>query len=129
MKTLSDYTKEAHTDIFNSLGAFFAFSDNQFDMNKEEGIEYCSLGGGLIVPKEKANELSKGLVSISKKGKEQDLAENGIKAIIRRELFNYESFYIGDISDCVEALASYGIEREDIQREYSNILANEDVGL
>jgi|TARA_R110002072_G_scaffold303138_1_gene495450 hypothetical protein len=126
MKTLCDYTKDAQSALFDSLGAFFAFSDSQLNESKKQGIEYCSLGNGLIVPKEHAQTLVDGLNNIGKKGIEQDLAENGKHAIIRRELFNYECFYVCDISDCVDALSSYGIGREEIQSEYYSILANEE---
>lgn len=129
MKMLSNYTQEAQSTLFDSLGAFFAFSDAQFNQSRKDGVNYCSLGNGLIVPKENAKALVNGLESISKKGIESDLAENGRKAIIRRELFNYECFYTNDISDCVDALSDYGIEREEIRAEYLHILANEDVGL
>jgi len=129
MKALNNYTQEAQTNLFDSLGAFFAFSKDQFTRSMKDGVDYCTVGNGLVVPKENAKELVDGLESISKKGIEMDLAENGRKAIIRRELFNYECFYINDITDCVEALACYGIGSDEIRAEYSYILANEDVVL
>ncbi|WP_444823022.1 DUF7659 family protein, partial [Vibrio parahaemolyticus] len=44
MKYLSDYTQQPQTALFDELGAFFAFSNKQFDEAKKKGIEYVSLG-------------------------------------------------------------------------------------
>jgi hypothetical protein len=129
MKTLCNYTQEAQTALFDSLGAFFAFSDTQFNKSKKDGVNYCTFINGLIVPKENAKALADGLESITAKGIASDIAENGLKAIIRRELFNYECFYTNDISDCVEALSGYGIEQGEIRAEYLHIRANEDIDL
>ena len=129
MKSLNSYTNDALTQLFNESGAFFAFSQQQFEEKKKEGVIYCSLGGGLIAPKEAANSVVEGIENISKKGIEQDLAENGRRAIIKRELMNYECFYTGDITDCVEALEDYGIQADEIRSVYRDMLANDEVAL
>jgi len=127
MKTLTNYTEQKTTDLFNNLGAFFAFSDRQYKENKKDGVKYCSLGGGLIAPTEHAKELAEGLLAIGQAGREQDLAENGKEGIIRRELFNYECFYIGEIDDCVEALKQYGITKKEVLLAFNHILKTEDI--
>jgi hypothetical protein len=129
MKTLCNYTQDALTILFDSMGAFFAFGDTQFNQSKKDGVDYCLLKNGLIVPKENAKALLDGLESITAKGIASDLSENGRKAIIRRELFNHECFYTNDISDCVEALSGYGIEQGEIRAEYLHIRASEDIDL
>ncbi|HHY0497211.1 hypothetical protein JL857_20785 [Vibrio parahaemolyticus] len=127
MKYLSDYTNDKQTQAFDEAGAFFAFSQKQFSEAKKEGIEYCSMGAGLICPVEKAKHLFDRLEQINKEGVAQDIAENGKQAIIRRELFNYECFYTGDICNCVEALEDYGYSYDDIYQVYSHICKTEDV--
>ena len=107
MKSLSDYTNHAQTEAFTRFGAFFAFSEKQFCEQGPPGVAYCELSTGLICPKEHAQALLEALVEINKQDIEQDIAENGIEAIIRREIANYECFYTRDISDCVEVLESY----------------------
>ena len=37
----------------------------------------------------------------------KDIDENGIDGIIRRELYNHECFYTGDISNAVSFLEQY----------------------
>jgi len=118
MKNLSDYTDEAISEIMNRHGAFFAFSDRQFVEAKKPGVVYVSCGQGLICPKAAAVDLTKEIIAAGEAGVAADLAENGIDAIIRRELINYESYYTGDISDTVSALARYGISEEQILAVY-----------
>ena len=129
MKTLSNYTQEKQTELFRSTGAFFAFSNEQLAEKKKDNVIYVSLGSGLIVPKENAKTLVEGLENISAEGIKQDLAENGKDAIIRRELFNYECFYTGDVSDCVDVLAGYGITRQEIEAKYQQIRETENVDM
>ena len=117
MKYLSDYTKEAQTKLFDDMGAFFAFSNKQLDEQKEEGVVYVSMGCGLICPKDSAAELARGLRDIAVAGIAQDLAENGKKGVIHRELANHEYCITWDISDTVSKLSDYGITAEDIQAE------------
>lgn len=118
MKYLSDYTQDPQTEAFERLGAFFAFSQEQLEEKRKPNVIYCALGAGLICPKENAQALLDELEAINKRGIEQDIAENGVEAIIRRELNNHECFYTGDVSDCVDALESYGIGREQIVKQF-----------
>ncbi|EGQ8923949.1 hypothetical protein ACN930_002226 [Vibrio parahaemolyticus] len=127
MKYLSDYTQQPQTALFDELGAFFAFSNKQFDESKKKGVEYVSLGMGMIVPKNNARELVSRLDEIQKEGIKQDISENGKEAIIRRELFNHECFYTNDICDCVEKLEEYGYSYDDIYQIFQLIRRTEDV--
>jgi DNA-binding transcriptional regulator YhcF (GntR family) len=127
MKYLSDYIQQPQTALFDELGAFFAFSNKQFDEAKKEGVKYVSLGMGMIVPTDNARELVTRLDEIQKEGIKQDIEENGKKAIIRRELFNHECFYTNDITDCVEKLEDYGYSYDDIYQVFNHIRKTEDV--
>ncbi len=80
MKYLSNYTEDLQSKLFNSTGAFFAFSNKQFDGAKQKGIKYVSLGAGMICPKLNVDALIDGLDLINTNGIAADIAENGIKA-------------------------------------------------
>ena len=121
MPYLSHYTETLQTELFNSTGAFFAFSQKQFDEAKQEGIKYASLGGGMICPSDNIDALTGGLDSITTDGIKADIAANGLKVIIHRELANHEAQITCDISDTVDALTDYpGITRETIQAEWKD---------
>lgn len=121
MKNLNDFTEKAISELFDRMGAFFGFSKSQFNECKKEGVEYVSVGGGLLCPKENVQKLVACLVSIRSKGIEADLTENGKAAIIERELYNHECFYTGRIDDCVGALSGYPITREEIAEVFNNV--------
>ena len=114
MKYLSDYTQEAMTKALNKAGAFFAFGDKQFKEQQKKDIKYISLDAGLICPKNTANELVKELNNTVTQGIKQDIKENGKRAIIKRELANYETYYTGDITDTVDALKDYKFTAQEI---------------
>jgi hypothetical protein len=123
MNYLSHYVESQQSELFKSTGAFFAFSNKQFDEHKIEGIKYASMGSGMICPKESVKDLRNGLDSIYKSGIEADIKENGIKAIIHRELANHECQITSDISDAVDNLIDYpGITRETIQAEWPEFI-------
>lgn len=122
MKYLTDYTEAATTAAMERAQAFFAFSNQQL----EEGLakvglqkdQVCSMGAGLIAAKDKADQLFKDLEATHKAGIAADIAENGKRAIIIRELHNHECFYTCDIEPCREALAGYDISEDEIIRAY-----------
>ena len=115
MKTLLNYIEEAQTKAFEKHGAFFAFSITQFDAARNPDVPtYTNLGAGLLCPKPNVEALKQELEQIHQQGMKQDLAENGKKAIIKRELANYECYYTGDASDAIEALEPYGITKEEV---------------
>ena len=121
MKYLSDYTNNATTEAMEKYGAFFAFSVSQFNEKRVEGVLYVQDGSGMIAPKENFKTLVEELNKIHEDGIKQDIAENGIEAIIRRELNNYECDYTGDITDAVEALEGYGVSYEQVLNVYRGV--------
>jgi hypothetical protein len=121
MKNLLSYVQDAHTKLFNDTGAFFAFSNEQYAESAKDGVQYISLGSGLLCPQENVKRLNDGLILIQAEGISKDLAENGKRAIIKRELHNYEAFYICDIEDTVDALSRYGITREEVKAVYDAV--------
>ena len=118
MKYLNDYTQDAISKVMDDNGGFFAFSDSQFDENKKEGVTYCHLYGGLIAPKESANTIIFALDEATQRGIKQDVKENGIKAIIWRELANYESQISRTCEDTIDALSDYPTTKGEIVKEF-----------
>jgi hypothetical protein len=120
MKYLNDYIDDQMSEIWARHGAFFAFSDKQFfEKAKEEHRPYINLGMGLICPQEMAVQMVAEIDTVIEAGIAQDIAENGLEAIIRRELDNHECYYSGDVKPVVEKLREYpGIESEMIYAVY-----------
>lgn len=128
MKYLTHYTEQAQTDLFKICGALFAFSNKQFeDQRKEADKPYINLGSGLICPQKNAKQLVDGLENILADGIKKDLEENGIDGVIRRELFNHEAFYVGEIEPTVDALEGYGITQDQVIKVYRHIRSTEEV--
>ena len=115
MKYLTDYIEDKQTEAFNKAGAFFAFSDEQFEEQEVKGVKYTSLGVGLICPVDNGIELIKTLDNIVKNGIKQDLKENGKRNIIERELENHEFAYHHELEQTIEALSDYPITEKEIE--------------
>lgn len=129
MNYLNDYTEAAQTAAMEKAQAFFAFSPKQlnegltkFSLTKSD---VCSMGGGLIAAKDKADQLFKDLETAYHDGIAADIAENGKPAIIIRELYNHECFYTGDIEPCVDKLKDYDITENQIREAYATELRKE----
>ena len=119
MQYLSSYMNDKQTDVFNKYGAFFAFSNEQYKEKAVDGIKYASLGSGLIAPVGTGKDLMSALDLIHKSAIQQDITENGITAIIHRELGNYECQITCDYDDVIDVLKPYGVTVEQIKAEYS----------
>ena len=74
---------------------------------RKEGIQYVSLGAGLVCPKDNAKQLWKELGEITVTGVKKDVEENGAANIMRREYFNHECQITMDTSRAVAALDLY----------------------
>ncbi len=120
MKYLQDYMNDRQTVALGKAGAFFAFSDKQFDEQKKPDVKYVSAGMGMICPKENVATLMTELDAIYKESIQQDIAENGLNAIIRRELNNHEAYYTNDIESTVSALSEYPVTVDDILAVFRN---------
>ena len=119
MKYLSEYMETRQTELFKRTGTIFAFSVEQFEEGKKEGIKYSNLGQGMLTEKGNEIEVIEGLDLIYKESIVQDIKENGKDKIILRELCNHEAFYVGDIEDTKDKLEDYEcIEEKDIIRVY-----------
>ena len=124
MQDLNYYTEQATTELFKKYGAFFAFGNDQFQEKMTKGVSYVHCGAGLIVPKKAVNTFIDELDKITQTGIEKDLAENGKKAVIHRELANHEAQISMDIFDTVCALANYPITENEIKAEFKEFFQN-----
>jgi len=119
MNYLSNYIQEAQADTMRKHGAFFAFSQQQFNDQKVDGVTYTTGPSGLLCPTANMNDLVKGLALVHRAGIAADLAENGKLAIIQRELANHECQITMDYSDALEALAGYDITEAEVRTAFS----------
>lgn len=124
MKFLSEYVEAAQTALFDSTGAFFAFSTDQYNESRVEGVKYVSVGAGLICPKGKVKALTDGLDGIQERGIASDMKENGAKAIIHRELANHECQIVHHPGDAIEKLEGYPITEAEILAEWPSYMAH-----
>ena len=113
-------TDSAQSKALNKNGAFFAFSNKQFDEAKKENTKYISLGGGLIAPESNAESLIKELDSICTQKIEFELNNNSIKDIIWYELANHECQISCDYESVISLLKPYGITEDMIKAEFSD---------
>ena len=114
MKYLQDYIEKKQTALFEETNTIFAFSREQFNKSKKEGITYINMGSGMLTDKRHVKKLLEGLEKIYKDSIQQDIKENGIEAIIKRELANHEAWYTMDITDTKEKLKDYQIKEDQI---------------
>lgn len=111
-------TKE-QTKLFDSNGAFFAFSSEQWEKANDSNLNYKSLGSGLYCPEHNAGKLTQQLKELQASKIQWELDNNTLKDIIWYELANYETQITGDITDAYEALIQYGISKEDVIKGYA----------
>jgi len=116
--SLSKYIEKEQTTCFEKHGVFFAFSSEQYEEQKVEGVKYAVLGAGCVCPADNAEAFLKEHSEIIKKGIAQDIKENGKEAIIHRELCNYECYYTGDYIDAMIALKDYGVTEEEVEKVF-----------
>lgn len=106
------------TKIFNQYGAFYAFSDKQFNGAKKEGVTYSSMGVGLICPKENTRLLYDAIEIAVNGAIAWELANNTKKEIIWYQLSNHECQISCDYTDVIGLLGDYGITAEEIKAEW-----------
>ena len=104
---------------FKEKGAFFAFSDSQFEEGKKEGVDYVHVVGGLICPKEHAKTIWKDFGDFAIKESKRELKVRGRIEMIKYHLANYECYYTGDISDALDVLLPLGITKEEVREVYN----------
>ncbi|NLV87697.1 MAG: hypothetical protein GX025_10865 [Clostridiales bacterium] len=121
MKIGDKYIQDKQSELFRKMGAIWAFSKEQFEEQKQEGVEYNQIRwlGGLIVPKQHVKDLLKELAEIHAEGKRLNKTNYTKEELIEAELINYEAYYTGDIEETVEALEFYGYTYEEVLKVFN----------
>ena len=112
---MQSYIEPLQTKLFNELGVIFAYSQQQFNEARVGGVEYSTLGMGLIVPTDNVEMFHTGHKKVVEEAVKLCLAENTIKDLIYNSLANYECQITMCIDDAVEALEVLGITREQVR--------------
>ena len=107
-------TEKAQTAIFEKFGAFFAFSDDQFNAKKVEGVEYCDAGAGLIAPVGNSSKIWEEIENIQKIKVAWELENNTRQDIIWYNFGNFECQISMDYLDAVDSLSFYGITEKEV---------------
>ena len=125
MTNAAYYAEKELSNLWEKNGAFFAFSQSQFDEAAEEGIRYKVLSSiGLYIPVDNVATVLNGMEAIQKNEIERDIKGNGLRSIIIRELYNYECFYTWDYSNAIEALEPYGVTEEQVYKIFREEMEN-----
>ncbi len=107
MRYLNDYLDETQTALFDELGIFFAFSPEQFNEGRTEGVKYVQMDGGFLCPKSNIKEFLERYEKVLNTAIAEDVKENGAPGIIEREFFNHEAQLTMDLTDTKAALQPY----------------------
>jgi hypothetical protein len=107
MKYLSDYTNEPLSELFKKYGVIIAFSNDQFENQRDTQITYSHVGNGMICPKDNVDSFIGEVEELYYNAICEDVAENGAVGIIKREFGNYETAYTGDKTDLMGYLSKY----------------------
>jgi hypothetical protein len=122
MKHLNIEKEQEH--ILDNNNAFFAFSNEQFNSCADQSVAYSNLGGGLYCPTGNVDALINEFDEAHSRKIQWELSNNTLKDIIWDSLANYECQIIGDYSDALDALQSYGISEDDIKKEWNGYYQN-----
>lgn len=125
MKYLSEYLDDKVSAIMSEFGCFFAFSSKQFAEKKVEGVKYSSFSSGMICPTEYCSEVDSRIREAISTAIKEDIADNGEEAVIRRELINHEATYTGSINSTLDALAGYGVSKEQVAKQLKKLIEEE----
>ena len=71
---------EKISKVLNDNGAFWAFSDKQFNEQKKEGVKYVSMGAGIICPKDNVKKLIDEMDVTTKEIKKEEKAKREARA-------------------------------------------------
>ena len=108
---------------FEQFGAFFAFSNKQYEEKAELDITYVQLVHGLICPKENADACLDYMQNYSENRIKKDKEKHTTKEIMWREFANYECQIVMSVEDALPTLLEYGYTKDEIDKEYSAYFA------
>ncbi len=120
--------QEKISNLFETLGIFFAFSKEQFESKKKEGVEYVAADAGMLIPKDNVEKFVQGFEAIIAETKEQFKKHISLDELIADALNNHEACYTGELDDSLEEVQSTFPEctMEDVFRVYRIKMKEED---
>lgn len=92
------------SSIINSLGIFFAFSADQINTSKVDGVKYVGAGSGMFIPADNVKAYIKETGKLSQYFTEKFQKVVPIENYILCELWNHEAFYTYSMQDTFEAV-------------------------
>ena len=123
MKYLNDYLQGKITNIEKKYGAFYAFNKTQFQegcgkVGASEKNKVTRLKYGLFVLSKNTDNFLNDFDKAHAQAVQQDINDNGKKAIIWRELANHECQINIDPQPCIDYLEIYPITEQEIRKEF-----------
>lgn len=101
-------SEKGYSRLFKKHGIIFAFSTQQFNEKKQEGVKYVSLGAGILCPKENAEAYLKESENFSKTVIEKMKEKFSKEKIISYALSNYECYYTYNFHEAYKNLNALG---------------------
>lgn len=93
--------------MFEEFGVFFAFSKQQFEQSRKEGVEYVRGVADMIIPKDNVKLVGQRLKLIHEEVTSLMREHIPMEKYILYELHNHEAFYTGEMDDVLELAKSY----------------------
>ncbi len=118
--------QKRYDELFEKVGLFWAFSNEQFDEGKaknpvDDGFKYVSIGMGGYFAGQHKQAYMDGMDALKawEKQAKKEMKESAIEseAAIFYELKNHECFYTGEIDDVVDLFEGV-YTREEIRKVY-----------
>jgi hypothetical protein len=134
MKSISELKEERqakNSELFEKVGLFFAFSDEQFQKNKtplKDGEKYVAIGAGGYLPKGNVDEFLKGMEEINDWYKGEIKSNKAENKEIVYELNNHECFYTNDLTSVYELFEGV-YTKEQIKSAYIKEIRKEHAAL
>jgi hypothetical protein len=119
LQDLKKQEEEANSVLFEKVGLFFAFNNEQFQANKtplKEGEKYVSIVGGGYLPKGNYDAFQNGMKENEKTYKSVVKSHNLRLKEIAYELANHECFYTGEWEVVADMFPD--VPKETIQKIY-----------
>ena len=119
---LTKFSEQRISEVLKKYDAFWAYSKEQFEANKKEGVEYGILPGNLICRKGQGGNLVDEMDKVTKEAGKEWIETYGKEACINYELSNHECYYSYDYEDAYNALSHLGITEEEVREVFYNNL-------
>lgn len=120
MTDLTKYINSETSKAMAEVGAFFANTVEEYRRQKIEGVKYARVATGLICPSAKVASFNRLLSNVDVPNPIAQAVQSGCGAIIKRELYNRDSFWSGEIDDAVCGLAKYGFTTDEVAAVYNS---------